>query len=382
MSCTVAFITIAAAVLQPGSCAGSVHAADGGRQGFLHAGIINNASTPLSPSPDSWKSWGFSPAAPDIPFSLVKLGNECRCAFHGSCSCKDTLAFMDCIGRACSSGKCTCPADQYQQSCQAMRGACLDLEFECSNNRVKCSEQANHPWDQDKKGLLEALEEMRMKKCQLKESSEAGWVNADNRIRELEPKIQDALRKLRALGGEPPYMGCGDGSNRTVVKAPVNRSNFSDPDYVESGTVERRVQIPPPATTESASPPAIEKKPMHTSSSKKTCMAFFIVFLIASALRVCCTRHPTLNVIGSIMSFVVIIAAVWYVVSAGLWGQFFGDAASSMDSWCWTLCLFVLVSLFCCICECVNLVIAGLAYSGIAAASSISGMFAKEENKA
>merc|ERR1719455_60259 len=82
---------------------------------------------------------------------------------------------MDCIATACSSGKCTCPADQYHQSCLAMEGACLDLEFECSNNRVKCSAHAKHPWDEDKKGLLEALEEMRVKKCKLKEASEAGW---------------------------------------------------------------------------------------------------------------------------------------------------------------------------------------------------------------
>jgi len=375
MPVAVAFLAIAVAAVQPGAYAGSLHVADRGRQKFLHAGIVNSTSHPLG-TPASWESWGFSPATADIPPFMVKLGNECQCQFHGACTCKDTLAFMDCIATACSSGKCTCPADQYHQSCLAMEGACLDLEFECSNNRVKCSAHAKHPWDEDKKGLLEALEEMRVKKCKLKEASEAGWVNADNRMRELEPKIQDAIRKLKALGGEPPDMDC-DGSSPTVVKEPVSRTNYSDIDYVESGTITREEEKEK-ATAEKAPVPAT-REPAQQSSHKKTCLAFVLVFLVALILRCCCAFHPTLNALGSVMNIVVIIVGVWYVISAGLWHQFINDSAASMDIWCWSICMFMLVSIVLCCCECVFLILWGLAALGVGAAVGVKNMFSKKE---
>lgn len=151
-----------------------------------------------------------------LPWSLVKLANECQCQFEGECTCKSALAFMDCIAKACTSAVCQCKKSQYQESCLALGSSCEGaLHLQCMPSSVSCSMEASIaetttttlPLETEESVLAE-LEGLRKRKCELIKAIEDGWLNADNRLRELEPVIENRLQRLAELGGSAPYMGC------------------------------------------------------------------------------------------------------------------------------------------------------------------------------
>merc|ERR1719316_2561744 len=83
----------------------------------------------------------------EIPGSLNFLKHnqpvdECTCQFHGDCTCKGSLEFLDCITQKCASGKCACQDQQYLNSCSNMATTCLELDFQCTATKAVCSVEA------------------------------------------------------------------------------------------------------------------------------------------------------------------------------------------------------------------------------------------------
>lgn len=151
-----------------------------------------------------------------VPAFLVKLGEECHCRYAGSCSCSASVEFMQCISDACLTGMCHCQPKQVMDSCTNMETACPSLDFQCEPNKVTCQGYvfATGP----KERLLEDLQELRAKKCELEQAVKNGWLNADNRLEEVEYRIRDKINQLKALGGTLPRMNCEDAP--TVVGVP------------------------------------------------------------------------------------------------------------------------------------------------------------------
>merc|ERR1719421_2345095 len=93
-----------------------------------------------------------------------------------------SVEFMKCISDACLTGSCHCPPNQVLDSCTTMAGACPKLDFECASDKVKCQGYiyATGP----KERLMEELQVLRRKKCELMQAEKDGWLNADNRLEE------------------------------------------------------------------------------------------------------------------------------------------------------------------------------------------------------
>merc|ERR1719379_1201617 len=52
--------------------------------------------------------------------------------------------------------------------------------------------------------LQEELEDLIEKKCKLEEAEKDGWLNADNRLREIEPEIEHHVEELKSRKAEVP----------------------------------------------------------------------------------------------------------------------------------------------------------------------------------
>jgi Cys-rich protein (TIGR01571 family) len=79
------------------------------------------------------------------------------------------------------------------------------------------------PTDMNATEIIAQLGVLRTRKCKLENASKAGYINAEARLRELEPTIQGHLDMLKLVGGEAAvYMGCGpqpeglQGANQTA----------------------------------------------------------------------------------------------------------------------------------------------------------------------
>jgi len=148
-----------------------------------------------------------------VPNFLAKAASDCKCHFHGSCSCEQSMEFMDCIADACASGKCDCEPSQYRYACMDMSRVCTNLDFDCSHNRAVCASEVYYNprlvTDMTKAEVLEELKELKGKKCKLEVAHEKGWLNADRRLEEINGYITDRLEALEAGGAATPWMGCG-----------------------------------------------------------------------------------------------------------------------------------------------------------------------------
>merc|ERR1719171_2406181 len=155
--------------------------------------------------------------------SLNFMGNEeCTCSFRGECTCKNSLVFLDCVSKACASGNCDCSESQYHNSCTNMAETCPELDFQCSADKAVCSVESAvveevKEWEEEEvtkppletvEHILKDLEDMKEHKCNYEKAKREGWLNADNRLRDLEPVIQKRMDDLAEKGHPLPDMHC------------------------------------------------------------------------------------------------------------------------------------------------------------------------------
>lgn len=140
---------------------------------------------------------------------LAEMGDQCQCHFRGLCTCDASVQFMDCIADSCASGLCDCKRDDFFDSCNAMAATCPTTGLFCTEEKATC-EHTQLPDTMTTAQLQEELAGLKKRKCQLKDASEAGYVNAGIRLKQVKITIQGHLDMLRAKGvKEAPYMGCG-----------------------------------------------------------------------------------------------------------------------------------------------------------------------------
>merc|ERR1719359_5234 len=138
-------------------------------------------------------------AAPQLPTALAVLADQCKCRFRGLCTCELSMEFMDCIADSCASGACECHDQIFEHACGGMVDACPSVGVQCNAQRATCLSQPllnNETVDE----ILRDLEGMKARKCKLERALAAGFVNADNRLRELEPPLQARLDLLKIKG--------------------------------------------------------------------------------------------------------------------------------------------------------------------------------------
>lgn len=142
--------------------------------------------------------------------------DSCACEFKGECTCQNSLEFMNCISGACATGDCDCHEHQYHNACVDMANTCVSLDFKCASDKVLCTMETvtssktmeAKPHEQSTPELQDELKELVKKKCKLEEAEKDGWLNADNRLRELEPEIEDHVKALEARKADVPAMSC------------------------------------------------------------------------------------------------------------------------------------------------------------------------------
>jgi len=71
---------------------------------------------------------------------LAIMASDCQCHFSDTCSCEGSLTFMDCITRACNSGKCNCNGHHhFVDACQNMTETCPSVGLNCNQEKASCS---------------------------------------------------------------------------------------------------------------------------------------------------------------------------------------------------------------------------------------------------
>mmetsp|Transcript_30108 Transcript_30108/g.64083 ORF Transcript_30108/g.64083 Transcript_30108/m.64083 type:complete len:412 (+) Transcript_30108:158-1393(+) len=171
-----------------------------GAEASLHRGV--------TVAPPSLAS---QPAQRPLVGILAAVAGRCHCHFAGLCSCAAAVQFMDCVAGACDSGACDCSDLHFEQACYNMSATCPGVGLDCSQQRATCLSESKGPASQSE-ALRQDLAAMKKRKCRLEKAEKAGFLNADNRLRELEVEIQAHLEKLRLQGVEDlPNMSCGAG---------------------------------------------------------------------------------------------------------------------------------------------------------------------------
>jgi len=156
--------------------------------------------------------------------ALAIIADQCKCRFVAECTCPGAVAFMDCVADACASGECKCSAMHFRASCSSMSTACPNAGLHCVADQATCVHDPTGPTSNEAAEILAELESLKARKCKLKKAFEDGFVNASNRLRELEAKIQGRLDALHVFQEKTPkkaapYMGCaaeGVGANLTT----------------------------------------------------------------------------------------------------------------------------------------------------------------------
>jgi hypothetical protein len=161
---------------------------------------------------------------------LQALADKCSCSFHDVCECDASLKFMQCISDACASSRCDCQAEQYHQSCLSIALTCPSLYFECTNDRAICRESTDEtaikdlPTDVLKGDLEHALEQ----RCTYMKAEQKGWLNADNRLKDIEPLIKKYQDTLTERGEEIPTHTC-KGLEQKKAPAKKDPEGFPEP---------------------------------------------------------------------------------------------------------------------------------------------------------
>lgn len=155
---------------------------------------------------------------------LAAVAGRCHCHFAGLCTCGAAVQFMDCVADACDSGDCDCSDLHFKQACGNMSATCPGVGLDCTQERATCLSESKGPAPTSAEVLRQDLAAMKRRKCRLEKAEKAGYLNADNRLRELEVEIQAHLEKLRLQGVQDlPSMSCGagpGGAAASVTTAP------------------------------------------------------------------------------------------------------------------------------------------------------------------
>merc|ERR1719491_1872850 len=73
-----------------------------------------------------------------IPGALNSRASECRCQFHGLCSCEQALEFMSCMADACASGQCECEPGEFENACTFATSSCPKSGLTCNATAASC----------------------------------------------------------------------------------------------------------------------------------------------------------------------------------------------------------------------------------------------------
>jgi len=172
-------------------------------------------------------------SAPDelatMPTSLAIFASQCKCKFIGLCSCRASVEFMDCIADACASGGCDCHEHQFEEACGNMSATCPSIGVQCAKDKATCLHHS-HAEDEPTADILSDLEELRAKQCKLQKAHKMGFLNADNRMRELEAQIQARKDALIIKNVDcTPNMKCDDepvcADSGTAASVPSTANN-------------------------------------------------------------------------------------------------------------------------------------------------------------
>eukprot|EP00747_Dinoflagellata_sp_TGD_P212507 gnl/TRDRNA2_/TRDRNA2_85590_c1_seq2.p1 gnl/TRDRNA2_/TRDRNA2_85590_c1~~gnl/TRDRNA2_/TRDRNA2_85590_c1_seq2.p1 ORF type:complete len:276 (-),score=93.50 gnl/TRDRNA2_/TRDRNA2_85590_c1_seq2:134-931(-) len=140
--------------------------------------------------------------------AMEVVADKCKCKFIGHCTCRQAMEFMDCISDACASGECDCHEMQFKHACQQMSDTCESVGLQCSKDKATCLHQ-KPPSEESEEEVLLDLGDLKERKCKLEEAEKRGYLNADERLRELKPKIQARKDQLKAMGSKKkPNMDC------------------------------------------------------------------------------------------------------------------------------------------------------------------------------
>lgn len=130
-----------------------------------------------------------------LPVSLKVIAEQCRCSFVGLCTCGAAMEFMDCIADACATGGCDCGETHFSGACSSMLTTCPSSGMTCEEDKASCMHNPVLKRE-PKESIMMGLERLMERKRKLEKASKAGFINADRRLKELEPEIQahyDAL---------------------------------------------------------------------------------------------------------------------------------------------------------------------------------------------
>jgi len=152
--------------------------------------------------------------------------DPCACEFKAACTCQSSLEFMNCISNACATGECECHEHQYHNACVDMANTCASLDFKCASDKIVCTMETSkkaleaRPFKRTTPELQDELKELVQKKCKYEEAEKDGWLNADNRLRELEPEIEDHVKALKDRKADVPNMSCNAVEEKEVAEKP------------------------------------------------------------------------------------------------------------------------------------------------------------------
>merc|ERR1719310_1269842 len=156
------------------------------------------------------------PQFPRVPSVMHNLLDKCQCKFKDICSCDGAMEYMDCLADACDSGRCDCHELECHRGCVSMAQTCQGLDFECSSSKAVCTTYSNMTDPElaasinrmSEKELRDDLIVMRGKKCELEEAMRNGWVNADNQLAKLVPRIARRRQALEERDVEVVSLNC------------------------------------------------------------------------------------------------------------------------------------------------------------------------------
>eukprot|EP00929_Paragymnodinium_shiwhaense_P062541 TRINITY_DN31216_c0_g1_i1.p1 TRINITY_DN31216_c0_g1~~TRINITY_DN31216_c0_g1_i1.p1 ORF type:complete len:227 (+),score=77.60 TRINITY_DN31216_c0_g1_i1:58-738(+) len=152
---------------------------------------------------------GNSTVAPvQMDAQMAVMAEQCKCRFIGLCTCAATIEFMDCVADACASGACSCKTSHFFESCSSMASVCPNAGLACTQEKATCM-HTDVPTNMTTAQITEALHGLQCRRCRLRKALKAGYMNAKNRLREVEPEIEGHFDMLKLKGAPaPPRLCC------------------------------------------------------------------------------------------------------------------------------------------------------------------------------
>jgi len=169
---------------------------------------------------------------PAPPTSLAIFADRCKCEFVGLCTCEASVQFMKCIAAACQEGTCDCADLAFRNACDQMAGECPSSGLQCTSKTATCLSnpvvKTGSP--EEIKDAEDSLRKLKEQKCRLEEAVEGGWVNADNRLKDLLPQIQAGLDSLEDMDvTDMPSMNCSEPFR-------ADKESMAEPSFAAGGS--------------------------------------------------------------------------------------------------------------------------------------------------